>query len=186
MNRFLFSTLACFLIIGCQSTDVKEPDPGTANPPLSSEDGNWVDGIASEGRWVAGLEASDDPRMVFLLDRETNWVYEIGGDARVTLERLAWRTENQLEIFGGGNSVVVHILPPETPAENAPRFLVLPAEIETTPNTSGFVDRGPASSAASGGSLTVDSIYTMKNRLKLESYQRRGPRVPNNSSSRIR
>lgn len=162
-------------------------------PPESAEDAaplrEYANPVAGGGRWAAALEASDDPRTVYVLDQETDWVYEIGGDARVTLERLEWLEKDALEIHGAGDSLVLQILPPEPDTTDAsPRFQIMTSEIYRAVNASGFpqgesfTTYGPApGNSTVGGSLTVGSIHTMKDRLKRESYQRRGSRVPRNN-----
>jgi hypothetical protein len=156
---------------------------------VNGETFGFSQSVHSGGRWVAALEASDDPRKVYVLDQETDWVYEIGGDARVTLERLEWLEKDALEIHGGGDSVVLQILPREPDTTDAsPRFQVLTSELyravkaSESPQGESFTTHEPApGNSTVGGSLTVGSIHTMKDRLKRESYQRRGPRVPRNN-----
>ncbi len=161
---------ATLWLTGCQTENVRHDDSGQAAEGSSADIREFKDATAGGGRWSAALEASDDPRTVYLLDQHTDWVYEIGGDAPVTIERLEWLEEDQLAIHGGDSTLLLQILPPEPNTnEGHPRFVVRPAEIRFT------------TSQGRGASLTEGSIYTMKNRLKRESYRRRGPRIPANN-----
>ena len=190
MKSFSLITIALLLlaVAGCQTrSDIRDPTLSSEGDDGATQTREYIDPVDSGGRWVAALEASEDPRMVYVLDQDTDWVYEVGGDARVTIERLEWLEEDALAIHGGGYSVVLRILPPEPDnEEGSPRFVVMRpesydvAESFGSPQGSSFTTYGPATSSG-GGSLTVGSIHTMKDRLKRESYQRRGPRVPQNN-----
>ncbi len=175
-----FATLFAMVLGGCQSSDIREEASAPATGEVSGENPEFIMGIPSGGRWIAALEASEDPRAVIIKDLETDAEYEIGGDAQVTLERLEWLDEDELEIHGGGDSLILHILPPEPDIEgNPPRFAVLPPEFRSTSQASGFQTFGPAAAGTgSNGSLTLGSIQYMKQRLKQDSRVQRGPRVP--------
>jgi hypothetical protein len=190
MKSFALITIALLLLAlaGCQTrSHVRDSTLSSERGEEATQTREHIDAVDSGGRWVAALEASDDPRRVYVLDQDTDWVYEVGGDARVTIERLEWLEEDALEIHGGGYSVVLRILPPEPDNEyGSPRFVVMrperydAAESDGSPQGSSITTYGPATSSG-GGSLTLGSIHTMKDRLKRESYQRRGPRAPQNN-----
>lgn len=136
---------------------------------------DFLAGSSSGGRWMAALEAGDDPRTVLLEDLETGRIHLITG-AEVTLVKIEWRSENELEIYGGGDSLVIEILPPDPDSESdAPRF-----------RTWGVLPKNAPTARSGSGARTLDnvnyldSVNYMKERLKGESYQRRGPRIPRN------
>lgn len=168
------------LLVGCQASDVREDGLTPANDGVPGESNEFIEGISSGGRWIAALEDSDDPRAVLIKDVETDAEYEIGGDAQVTLERLVWLDEDELEIHGGGDSLILRILPPEPDIQgNPPRFAVLPPEFRSPPRASSFQTFDNAAAGGAGnGSLTLGNIQYMKQRLKRDSRISRGPRVP--------
>jgi hypothetical protein len=185
-----FFPLLLLILTSCQSSrSVQDTPPAQGSAEDSAQTHEFIEPVSSGARWSAALEASDDPRTVYVLDQNTDWVYAIGGDARVTIERLEWLDDDELEIHGGGYSVILHILPPEPDtAGEAPRFVVMPPGIRDADEAGASAQGrssttyGPAPSGGTGGgSLTLGTIYTMKDRLKRESYQQRGPRVPSNN-----
>ncbi len=175
-------TLAALFVLlaGCQSNEVRQEASAPAIGEVTGENRDFIEGIPSGGRWVAALESVDDPRAVHIIDRETDWVYEIGGDAPVTLERLEWLDEDILEIHGGGDSLILYILPPESNNDGeSPRFEILPSEFRSKSQASGFHTFGPTGAdGGNNGSLTLGSIQYTKQRLKRDSRVHRGPRIP--------
>ena len=136
------------------------------------------EGVDSGGRWSAALEPGEDPRAVLLLDLETERVYQLGGDAQVTLEKVAWHSEDVLEIFGGGDSMSVEIAPPDPDdPEGTPLFRQHFGSVGSSTQASGFQSYGPRVSQGGGWNTPAMISYT-KDRLKREGHRNRGPVVP--------